>query len=155
MLTVDEDDQTALRYREPTPHRPKVMFATSSVEAVRSMVTLNMGITILSNMVYRPWSLAGRHVEVRPVTDHVPTMDVGLAWRRDTEMSPPVRVFYEYLDRTFRGSGHGFVNADVSPQRMRRSKRQAVVRAGHPAGAVCPPRSSREREEARCGSRTP
>ena len=114
MLIVDEDDQTALRYREPTPHRPQVMFATSSVEAVRSMVTLNMGITILSNMVYRPWSLAGQHVEVRPVTDHVPTMDVGLAWRRDTEMSPPVRVFYEYLDRTFRGSGHGFVNADVS-----------------------------------------
>lgn len=114
MLTVDEADQTALRYWEPTPYRPKIMFATSSVEAVRSMVALNMGVTILSNMVYRPWSLEGQHVEVRPVTDHVPTMDVGLAWRRDTEMSPPVRVFYEYLDRTFRGSGHGFVNADVS-----------------------------------------
>lgn len=114
MLTVDEADQTALRYWEPTPYRPKVMFATSSVEAVRSMVALNMGVTILSNMVYRPWSLEGQHVEVRPVTDHVPTMDVGLAWRRDAEMSPPVRVFYEYLDRTFRGSGHGFVNADVS-----------------------------------------
>ena len=117
MLTVDEADRTALRYWEPTPYRPKVMFATSSVEAVRSMVALNMGVTILSNMVYRPWSLEGQHVEVRPVTDHVPTMDVGLAWRRDTEMSPPVRVFYEYLDRTFRGSGHGFVNADVSPRK--------------------------------------
>ena len=114
MLTVDEADRTALRYWEPTPYRPKVMFATSSVEAVRSMVALNMGVTILSNMVYRPWSLEGQHVEVRPITDHVPTMDVGLAWRRDAEMSPPVRVFYEYLDRTFRGSGHGFVNADVS-----------------------------------------
>ena len=78
------------------------------------MVALDMGVTILSNMVYRPWSLEGQHVEVRPVTDHVPTMDVGLAWRRNTETSPPVRVFYEYLDRTFRGSGHGFVNADVS-----------------------------------------
>ena len=69
MLTVDEADQTALRYWEPTPYRPKVMFATSSVEAVRSMVALNMGVTILSNMVYRPWSLEGQHVEVRPVTD--------------------------------------------------------------------------------------
>ena len=119
MLTVDEADRTALRYWEPTPYRPKVMFATSSVEAVRSMVALNMGVTILSNMVYRPWSLEGQHVEVRPVTDPVPTMDVGLAWRRDAEMSPPVRVFYEYLDRTFRGSGHGFVNADVSARNAR------------------------------------
>ena len=113
MLTVDEADRTALRYWEPTPYRPKVVFSTSSVEAVRSMVALGMGVTILSDMVYRPWSLEGHHVEVRPVKDRVPSMDVGLAWRRDVTMSPPTRVFYEYLDRTFKGSGHGFGGADV------------------------------------------
>jgi len=116
MLTVDEADRTALRYWTPTPYRPKVVFATSSVEAVRSMVALGMGVTILSNMVYRPWSLEGQHVEVRPVTDHVPSMDVGLAWRRGVTMSPPARVFSEYLGRTFRSSVHEFVDADVPAQ---------------------------------------
>ncbi|MDD9982334.1 MAG: LysR family transcriptional regulator [Gammaproteobacteria bacterium] len=116
MLTVDEADRTALRYWTPTPYRPKVVFATSSVEAVRSMVALGMGVTILSNMVYRPWSLEGQHVEVRPVTDHVPSMDVGLAWRRGVTMSPPARVFSEYLGRTFRSSSHEFVDADVPAQ---------------------------------------
>ena len=113
MLTVDEADRTALRYWEPTQNRPKIIFATSSVEAVRSMVGLGTGVTILSNMVYRPWSLEGQHIEVRPVIDQVPSMDAGLAWRRGATMSEPARVFYEYLGRTFRGSSHGLLNADA------------------------------------------
>lgn len=111
MLTVDEANRTALRYWEPTPHRPNIIFNTSSVEAVRSMVATGMGVTILSDMVYRPWSLEGQRLEVRTVTDHVPTMDVGLAWRRGTNMSPHTRAFHEYLSLTFSGSGHGFINA--------------------------------------------
>ena len=131
MLTVDEADRTAMRYWEPTPYRPRVIFSTSSVEAVRSMVGLGTGVTILSNMVYRPWSLEGQHIEVRPVTDPVPSMDVGLAWRRDAPMSEPARVFYEYLGRTFRGSSHGLVNADaLGPGTMGRGD----------AGAEPPPR---------------
>ena len=113
MLTVDEADRTAMRYWEPTPYRPKVIFATSSVEAVRSMVGLGTGVTILSNMVYRPWSLEGQHIEVRPVSDRVPSMDVGLAWRRNVKKSEPTRIFYEYLERTFRSSSHGLVTADA------------------------------------------
>ncbi len=113
MLTVDEADRTAMRYWEPTPYRPRVIFATTSVEAVRSMIGLGTGVTILSNMVYRPWSLEGQHIEVRPVTDHVPSMDVGLAWRRDSTLSEPARVFYEYLERTFRSSSHGLVTTDA------------------------------------------
>lgn len=112
MLTVDEAKRTALRYWGLTPHRPGIMFETSSVEAVRSMVATGMGVTVLSDMVYRPWSLEEPRIEVRMVTEHVPTMDVGLAWRRGINMSPQTRAFYEYLSLTFSGSGHGFVNAE-------------------------------------------
>ncbi len=111
MLTVDEADDTAMRYWRKTPHLPKVIFETSSVEAVRSMVATGMGVSILSDMVYRPWSLEGQRIEVRPVSDEVPSMDVGLGWRRDSNLSAPARVFYEYLSLTYGGSGHGFVNA--------------------------------------------
>ena len=108
MLTVDEADQTALRYWKRTPHKPNVTFATSSVEAVRSMVAGGMGITVLSDMVYRPWSLEGQRIEVRNVIGDVPTMDVGLAWKRESDLSPAARAFCEYLSQSFNSSRQFF-----------------------------------------------
>ena len=46
------------------------------------MVADGMGVTILSDMVYRPWSLEGQRIELRNVTADIPTMDVGVAWNR-------------------------------------------------------------------------
>jgi DNA-binding transcriptional LysR family regulator len=79
MLTVDEAGHTASRYWSRTAFKPNVIFRTLSVEAVRSMVAVGMGITVLSDMVYRPWSLEGQRREIWVVEDDVPTMDVGLA----------------------------------------------------------------------------
>jgi DNA-binding transcriptional LysR family regulator len=109
MLTVDEAADTAQRYWERTSHRPKVIFRTSSVEAVRSMVANGGGVTILSDMVYRPWSLEGQRIETRDVDDPVPSMDVGLAWSRVAEMSPGARAFREFMSLTF-GGGSGLTH---------------------------------------------
>lgn len=97
MLTVDEASNTAQRYWNRSPHRPNTIFRTSSVEAVRSMVANGTGIAILSDMVYRPWSLEGRRVEVIPVADGVPTMDVGLAWSNSAERSVAAKAFSEFM----------------------------------------------------------
>jgi len=97
MLTVDEASNTAQRYWNRTPYRPKVIFRTFSVESVRSMVANGMGVSILSDMVYRPWSLEGRRIEVMGLTDAVPTMDVGLAWKRQAPRSTAVEAFCEFL----------------------------------------------------------
>lgn len=105
MLTVDEASQTALRYWERTPFRPHEIFRTSSVEAVRSMVATGMGVTILSDMVYRPWSLDGQRIETRNLADPVPTMDVGLAWKRNATMTAAAKAFYDYFSLTFNGAG--------------------------------------------------
>jgi DNA-binding transcriptional LysR family regulator len=110
MLTVDEANQTADRYWQRTPYRPKVIFRTSSVEAVRSMVANGTGITVLSDMVYRPWSLEGQRIEARILDDVVPSMDVGTAWRRDADQSPAVRAFQEFLSLSFNGGGPGMTN---------------------------------------------
>ena len=103
MLTVDEASQTAGRYWSRTDHRPNVVFRTSSVEAVRSMVAAGMGITILSDMVFRPWSLEGQRIETRVLESEIPTMDVGLAWRRDAEPSPATRAFHDFLSLAYTG----------------------------------------------------
>ena len=101
MLTVDEAGQTAQRYWRKTEHRPRVIFRTSSVEAVRSMVAAGMGITVLSDMVYRPWSLEGQRIETRSLIDSVPSMDVGLAWKRGAKLSPAANVFREFMASAF------------------------------------------------------
>jgi len=105
MLTVDEAELTARRYWARTPWMPKVVFRTSSVEAVRSMVATGMGVTILSDMVYRPWSLEGLRLETRDVAEPVPTMDVGLAWRRGAEPGPAARALRDFLGYTFNAAG--------------------------------------------------
>ena len=97
MLTVDEASNTTQRYWHLAGCRPQTLMRTSSVEAVRSMVANGMGVTILSDMVYRPWSLEGLRVEAVTLASHVPTMDVGLAWAVNVELTAAARAFAEFL----------------------------------------------------------
>jgi DNA-binding transcriptional LysR family regulator len=104
MLTVDEASRTAGRYWDKYSLCPKTVFSTSSVEAVRSMVAAGMGVTILSDMVYRPWSLEGQRIEQRQIIEPIPSMDVGLTWPNDRPLSAPARVFSAYISATL-GAG--------------------------------------------------
>jgi molybdate transport repressor ModE-like protein len=101
MLTVDEAAQTAMRYWTNTPHHPSVRLRTSSVEAVRSMVANGLGVTILSDMVYRPWSLEGRRIETINLKDAVPTMNVGLGWKQGAEHTSPMRALRDYFKQLY------------------------------------------------------
>jgi DNA-binding transcriptional LysR family regulator len=105
MLTVDEANQTAARYWKVSGLKPDIVFKTSSVEAVRSMVADGMGVTILSDMVYRPWSLEGQRIEQRNVVADIPTMDVGVAWNRTKAQSPATKTFHDFLSLAFGGAG--------------------------------------------------
>lgn len=106
MLTVDEADQTASRYWQAHNTAPRVIFTTSSVEAVRSLVADGLGVTVLSDMVYRPWSLEGQRIEQRDVLADIPTMDVGTAWSRDRPLTPPAKILRDFLTLSF-GGGRG------------------------------------------------
>ena len=103
MLTVDEAERSAMRYWQLTPHVPNVIFRTLSVEAVRSMVATGMGITILSDMVYRPWSLEGHRIDLKTLDDDVHTMDIGLAWKSKARLSPAARAFCEFVALAYPG----------------------------------------------------
>lgn len=97
MLTVDEAAHSSLKYWSATPYQPKVILRTSSIEAVRSMVANGLGVAILSDMVHRPWSLEGRRIETINVKDTVPAMNIGLAWRKGTDLTPAARAFRMYF----------------------------------------------------------
>ncbi len=120
MLTVDEASNTAQRYWNKTPHKPNTIFRTSSVEAVRSMVANGMGVSILSDLVHRPWSLEGRRVEVIQLADRVPTMDLGIAWHVTREHSEAGKAFIDFMHLSMEagnqqnlvaGEGRGSVHA--------------------------------------------
>jgi len=100
-LRIDEAAVTTLTYWSKYKLKPNVIFQTDSVEAVRSLVATGTGITILSDMVYRPWSLEGDKLESREVAATIPTMDVGLAWSRTATLPAPAQAFIEFCRMEF------------------------------------------------------
>jgi DNA-binding transcriptional LysR family regulator len=107
MLRIDEADETAMRYWQRAKLQPNTVFRTSSVEAVRSMVANGQGVAILSDMVYRPWSLEGGRIEARSLDEPVPSMDVGLAWKRAAEVNRAAQAFREFCHAMYNSAGAG------------------------------------------------
>lgn len=101
MLTVDEAAHTSMKYWNANNCVPDVKLRTSSVEAARSMVANGHGVTILSDMVYRPWSLEGRRIETVQTSVAIPTMDVGLAFRKQAHLSDATRLLRDYFTTSF------------------------------------------------------
>lgn len=95
-LLIDEAEKTTVSYWSEHGLKPNVGFKTESVEAVRNMVAIGAGVTILSDMVYRPWSLDGERIETRPILESVPTMDTGLIWLKEKSIPQEVRLFIDF-----------------------------------------------------------
>jgi len=73
--------------------RPEALLRTSSLEAVRSLVGRGAGIAILPDFLYRPWTLDADRIEVRTLRDALPSIDVGLVWRRGSQTRDVVLEF--------------------------------------------------------------
>ncbi|AXS41533.1 LysR family transcriptional regulator [Breoghania sp. L-A4] len=82
MLSLDEVEEATQTFWSEHGFRPKVAFRTRSVEAVRGLVATGAGVAILPDLVYRPWSLEGDRIESRPATEPLPSVHVGIVWRR-------------------------------------------------------------------------
>jgi DNA-binding transcriptional LysR family regulator len=97
MLTVDEGEESTMRYWQKNKLTPNVVLRTGSVEALRGLVSHGFGVTILSEMVFRPWSLEGKRIEARDVASAVPQMDVGMLWRKGSKPEPASQAFLDFL----------------------------------------------------------
>jgi DNA-binding transcriptional LysR family regulator len=95
LLDMDEHVQTVARYWGKFGVTARVRMRSKSIEAVRSLVALGEGVTILSDLVYRPWSLEGNRISRRDLGVAVPTMDVGAVWRRNAPVSRQVRTLLD------------------------------------------------------------
>jgi DNA-binding transcriptional LysR family regulator len=102
MLSVEEIEEGTGRLLASLGVRPEVAFRTRSVEAVRSLVATGMGVAILPDLIYRPWSLEGDRIEIRDVSGDLPTVQVGMAWRRGAPLPDLVRDFVRLAQTSFR-----------------------------------------------------
>ncbi|EKS70076.1 MULTISPECIES: LysR family transcriptional regulator [Caballeronia] len=97
LITVDEGEQSTMRYWHKKRIEPNIAFRTSSMEALRGLVAHGFGVTVLSDMVFRPWSLEGKRIEARPVNDAIPHMEAGMIWRKGATLSAPSTAVQQFL----------------------------------------------------------
>ena len=95
VLEVDRIDELMRAVWARHQLKARTILRTSSLEAVRSLVGAGAGIAVLPDFLYRPWTLDAEHVEVRPLRDALPTVDVGLVWRRGSGLKPAASEFIE------------------------------------------------------------
>jgi len=95
-LMIDEAANTTRNYWSSYGLKPRIIFNTESVEGARSMIANGEGVTILSDMVYRPWSLEGERIETKAIREAVPTMDTGLIWNNTRPLSKPAQAFIDF-----------------------------------------------------------
>lgn len=103
-LTIDGALANTKRFWNAEGLEPNFVFQTSSLEAIRTMVGSGMGVTILSDIVYRPWSLDGQRVETRDIDGPVPTVNVTVLSPRNRQMPLTAGAFLTFLQRHHSGA---------------------------------------------------
>jgi DNA-binding transcriptional LysR family regulator len=97
LLTTDDNTETTFNYWQKHGLKPQVHFYTVSIEAVRNLVAANLGVTILSDLVYRPWSLEGDRIEARVIADKVPDLKIGIAWKKNNKLDVCARTLRDFF----------------------------------------------------------
>ncbi|MDY7798230.1 LysR substrate-binding domain-containing protein, partial [Aeromonas caviae] len=65
--------------------------------AVRSLVASQLGLALLPDFAYRPWSLEQERVEARAIKEPIPAIDIGLVWRRGSRLEWTAREFIDIV----------------------------------------------------------
>lgn len=96
-LTLDETEENTRAFWARHRQAPHVSLRTNTVEAVRGHIGHGEGVAILSEMLFRPWTLEGDRLLFKPVREPIPSMEVGIALPRHAAVPPPVRALCDFL----------------------------------------------------------
>ncbi|SNZ20376.1 LysR family transcriptional regulator [Cohaesibacter gelatinilyticus] len=99
LLTMDEHENTMRQIWEKYDFVPRILYKSKSMEALRSMVAQGMGVSILSDMVYRSWSLDGQRIVRKHLSDTVPNMDTGVFWPKENSTTTVTRALIKCICR--------------------------------------------------------
>ncbi|MCU6190385.1 LysR family transcriptional regulator [Enterobacter bugandensis] len=97
LLVTDDYPDVISDYWQSRGCHPDIHFRTNSFEAIRSLVAQGKGVTILSDLVYRPWALGGQRVIRRTIDDCITYMDVGIVKSVGQPLSPACLRLMDFL----------------------------------------------------------
>lgn len=97
---VDDGEMNARIRWQAAARKPARWLYASSLEAVREMVAVGLGVTILPDMLFHPWSLDGRRIHAIPVASPIPDLRIGLAWSRTRPLTEVEVAFRDYLSKS-------------------------------------------------------
>ncbi len=98
-LLIDDAETSTANYWSRHNLKPNITIRTESVEAIRSFIANRQGVTILSDMMYRPWSLEGDRIEVREIAANIPMLSTGIVWSRGRTMPAAAQTFLQFCRR--------------------------------------------------------
>lgn len=108
MLTRDESEANINVIWNRFSLKPDIRARSTSVEAIRGFVASERGVAILSDLLYRPWSLDGTRVLSKVIEEPIPTMNLGIIWNRSRKLTSAEEHFIEFFKRNTK-------NRDSSP----------------------------------------
>ena len=97
MLVADEAEENIDQIWKRYGRVPDIKVRTQSVEAVRSFISREHGVAILSDLLFRPWSLDGTQIVSIPIEEPIPTMNLGIVWDSGKNQSRGEKLFVEFL----------------------------------------------------------
>ena len=107
LYDADETPRNTLLFWQHAGLEPNIRYRSSSLEAVRSLVAQGLGVTILSDVVYRPFSSEGLRIETRSLMNGLPSIEIGLAWSIKQPLSPAAEALKAFIELTFSGPSLG------------------------------------------------
>ena len=108
LLVSDESEVNTHLIWDHFSLKPNIRARSTSVEAVRGFVASERGVTILSDLLYRPWSLDGTRILSKTIEGAIPTMNLGIIWNRNRQLSSAEEHLIEFFKRNSK-------NRDYSP----------------------------------------
>lgn len=99
MLTKDETETNLKVIWNRFSLEPDINTKSNSVEAIRGFVASGRGVTMLSDLLYRPWSLDGSRVLSKTIAEPIPTMNLGIIWNRNRQLTSAEKHFIDFFKK--------------------------------------------------------
>ena len=96
-LTIDEAEHNTKMFFAREKQTPNYFLFTKTVEAVRGYVAQGEGVTVLSEMLFRAWSLEGDRILSKPIVPAVSPMEIGVVWRKNAPLTAEKKAFVDFL----------------------------------------------------------
>ena len=95
VIQADGHEQTMRKSWDRHGFTPNIVFRTQSMEAVRSLVAAGHGVSIMSDMVHRSWSLEAQRILRKELVESVDPLITGLIWAKDRSLTPATAKLIE------------------------------------------------------------